>query len=112
MMTVTDVLQEIKKLSDADKLLLAQATIQMVQESLQQPLQFSMEEASSEIDLDDYFSKDTRNAFLEEMQAFLQMPDPDVEHILKAGTFKGRVPTDDEAFQVAEWRLSEDEINF
>lgn len=111
MMTVTDVLQEIKKLSDADKLMLAQATIQMVQESLQQTLQFPMSEVPFELDLDNYFHQDTRDAFLEEMQAFLQMPDPDEEHVLKAGIFKGRVPCDDEAFQVAEWRLPEDVID-
>ncbi|MBX2998855.1 MAG: hypothetical protein KF893_10125 [Caldilineaceae bacterium] len=112
-MSVMDMLQQIKSLSDADKLTLARATIQMVQESLQFSAQnpFSLSDLVFEIDLDDYFEENTRETVIAEIHSFLSMPDPEPEYILKCGVFKGRIPVDEDDFRIAEWRLPENLIN-
>jgi hypothetical protein len=110
-MTLDNVLQQVRKLSDNEKLALIESTVHMLQESQ------SATSASGEPVVPDL--TDTKDQLIEQGQRkmavivheLLSRPNPTPEQMLTYGLFKGRLKLDEEDFKAAEWRPSQEELD-
>ncbi|MCL4834223.1 MAG: hypothetical protein KJZ86_17400 [Caldilineaceae bacterium] len=108
-MTLADILNEVRELSNNDKLALIEATAQMLRQAEDkddvQPVEIVAEVAAP------YRVSDGVAKMRELLIELGNRPNPRPEQMLTYGLFKGKLKVTDEDFRAAEWHPTDEEMD-
>lgn len=127
-MTLENILPQVQKLSNQEKLALIEATAQMLQteqavketaapfsveETTDPPAVSGPDETNADLSFEEWQEQQFeqgRRKIAALAQELLSRPDPPREKMLKYGLFKGQLSFDEEDFKAAEWHPTDEEL--
>jgi hypothetical protein len=102
-MTLENVLQQVRQLSDSEKLALIESTANMLQKSR------SADNVVDENNLAGYLTQQ-RHKLVEIINELMDRPDPIPAQMMRRGIFKDAIVNEPD-FKAAEWHPSDDELD-
>jgi hypothetical protein len=109
-MVTSALLESVRTLSVADKLVLIEAVSQMLQSELQTKLHVNGVIKKSITGAASSPLKPKSRSLHELLAEAANRPKPMPDQMIRLGMFQGRIPTDDELFKAAEWHPTDEEL--
>jgi hypothetical protein len=110
-MTLENVLQQVRTLSDKEKLALIESTAQMLQESRSAESSAGRSVATDSTAIKEDLFKQGRYNMAAIIEELMNRPNPTPEQMLTYGLFGRRLKLNKEDFKAAEWHPSDEELD-